>query len=64
MRWCAGAVMMRIDDALAGVEDLLLLRGEPFLADGDVVLAHAALRGGVRLGRAFSIAGSKPARRL
>ncbi len=57
-------MVVRIDDALAGVEDLLLPRGKPVLADGDVVLAHAALRGGLRLGRAFSIAGSKPARRL
>ena len=29
-----------------------------------VMLAHAGLRGGVRLGRAASVAGSKPARRL
>jgi hypothetical protein len=57
-------VMVRIDDALAGIEDLLLPRGEPFLADGKVVLAHAALLGGFRLGRALSVAGSKPARRL
>ena len=57
-------VVVRVDDALRGVEDLLLARGQPILADGKVVEVHAALLGGDRLGRVLSVAGSKPARRL